>query len=185
MSYFKDVLAQAKANQKPRITPVEYEALVKLINHVNAYFTDEINYNPEAATWELHLQVDIHFDARLVKAFEAMSSDFPEIKFDLLTPHVLIFSLDRSDLEAPDLESPEPSVEFPETSGIDDTSAAFTTSLTKLILTSINDFGFVELHAHTSTTLERFQNIAQKHNLNIAQADETRVFMTSKVTHAN
>ena len=99
MSYFKDVLAQAKANQKPRITVTEHEALGKLINYVNTYFTDEINENPEADTWELHLQVGIHFDARLVKALEGMSSDFPEIKFNLLTPHVLIFSLDRSDLE--------------------------------------------------------------------------------------
>lgn len=99
MSYFKDVLAQAKANQKPRITVAEHAALVSLINYVNTYFTDEINKNPEADTWELHLQVDIHFDARLVKALEGMSSDFPEIKFDLLTPHDLIFSLDRSDLE--------------------------------------------------------------------------------------
>lgn len=99
MSYFKDVFAQAKANQKPRITATEHEALSKLINHVNTYFTDEINENPEADTWELHLQVDIHFDARLVKALEVMSSDFPEIKFDMLTPHELIFSLDRSDLE--------------------------------------------------------------------------------------
>ena len=182
MSYFKDVLAQAKANQKPRITPVEYEALVKLINYVNAYFTDEINENPEADTWELHLQVDIHLDTRLVKALEAMSSDFPEIKFDLLTPHVLIFSLDRSDLEASDPESLErPVEESPETSEIDDTTAA----LTKHILTSINECGFVELHAHTSTTLERFQSIAQKHNLNIAQVGATRVFMTPKVTHAN
>ena len=185
MSYFKDVLAQAKANQKPRITPTEYDALSKLIAYVNTYFTDEINENPEADTWELHLQVDIHFDARLVKALEAMSSDFPEIKFDLLTPHELIFSLDRSDLEAPDPESPKPSVEFPETSGIDETSAAFTTSLTKLILTSINDFGCAKLNAHTSTTLERFQSIAQKHNLNIAQVGETRVIITSKVSHAN
>ena len=174
MSYFKDVLAQAKANQKPRITPVEYEALVKLINYVNAYFTDEINENPEADTWELHLQVDIHFDARLVKAFEVMSADFPEIKFDLFTPHVLIFSLARSGLEDSNTESPE-------TSGIDDT----TPTLTKHILTSINDFGFVELHAHTSTTLERFQSIAQKHNLNLVQVGETRVFLTPKVNHAN
>ena len=174
MSYFKDVLAQAKANQKPRINITEHEALVKLINHVNAYFTDEINENPEADTWELHLQVDIHFSARLVKALECMSSDFPEIKFDLLTPHELIFSLDRSDLEDSDPESPEPPVEdFSET------------SLTKLILTSINDFGFAELHAHTSTTLDRFQSIAQKHNLNIAQVDETHVFLTPKVNHAN
>lgn len=99
MSHFKNVLAQAKANQKPRITATEHEALGKLISHVNTYFTDEINENPEADTWELHLQVDIHFDARLVKALEVMSSDFPEIKFDLFTPHDLIFSLDRSDLE--------------------------------------------------------------------------------------
>lgn len=99
MSYFKDVLAQAKANQKPRINATEHEALVKLINYVNQYFEDEINEDPEADTWELHLQVGIHFDARLVKALEVMSSDFPEIKFDLLTPHDLIFSLDRSDLE--------------------------------------------------------------------------------------
>lgn len=174
MSYFKDVLAQAKANQKPRITPVEYEALVKLINYVNAYFTDEINENPEADTWELHLQVDIHLDTRLVKALEAMSSDFPEIKFDLLTPHVLSFSLDRSDLEDSDPESPE-------TSETDDTTAA----LTEHILASINERGFAELHAHTSTTLERFQSIAQKHNLNIAQVGAARVFMTPKVTHAN
>ena len=127
MSYFKDVLAQAKASQKPRITTTEHEALSKLINHVNAYFTGEINENPEADTWELHLQVDIHFDARLVKALECMSSDFPEIKFDLLTPHELIFSLERSDLEATDPESPEPPV-FPETSGIDETNAALTQS---------------------------------------------------------
>ena len=93
MSYFKDVLAQAKANQKPRITATEHEALGKLIHHVNTYFTDEINENPEADTWELHLQVDIHFDARLVKALEGMSSDFPEVTFDLITPHELIFSL--------------------------------------------------------------------------------------------
>lgn len=99
MSYFKDVLAQAKANQKPRITAAEQEALSKLIGYVNTHFTDEIIENPEADTWELHLQVDIHFDARLVKALEVMSSDFPEIKFDLFTPHDLIFSLDRSDLE--------------------------------------------------------------------------------------
>ena len=168
MSYFKDVLAQAKANQKPRITAKEHEALGKLINHVNAYFTDEINENPEAGTWELHLQVDIHFDARLVKALEALSSDFPEVTFDLITPHELIFSLDRSDLED--------SVEE-----VDDIIAA----LTKHILASINHFGFVELHARTSTTLEQFQSIAQKHNLNIVQADETHVFLTSKVTHAN
>lgn len=174
MSYFKDVLAQAKANQKPRITPTEYDALGKLINYVNTYFTDEINKNPEADTWELHLQVDIHFDARLVKALEVMSSDFPEVKFDLLTPHELIFSLDRSDLEASDLESPEPPVE--------DFSK---TSLTKLILTSINDLGFAEFHAHTSTTFERFQSIAQEHGLNLAQVGETRVILTPKVTHAN
>lgn len=169
MSHFKNVLAQAKANQKPRITATEHEALVKLINYVNQYFEDEINEDPEADTWELHLQVGIHFDARLVKALEAMSSEFPEIKFDLLTPHELIFSLDRSDLEDSVEESPETSE----------------TDLTKHILTAINKFGFVELHAHTSTTLERFQNIAQKHNLNIAQAGKTRVFMTPKVTHAN
>ena len=174
MPYFKDVLAQAKANQKPRITSVEHEALVKLINYVSTYFTDEINENPEADTWELHLQVDIHFDARLVKALEAMSSEFPEIKFDLLTPHELIFSLDRADLENLVEESPEIS----ETDYI-------TADLTKHILKAINEFGFVELRANTSTTLERFQNIAQKHSLNIAQADETRVFMTPKVTHAN
>ena len=174
MSYFKDVLAQAKANQKPRITVTEHEALGKLINYVNTYFTDEINENPEADTWELHLQVDIHFDARLVKALEGMSSDFPEIKFDLLTPHVLIFSLDRSDLEDPDTESPEPPVEdFSET------------PLTKQILTSINDLGFVEFHVHTSTTLERFQSIAQKHNLNLVQVGETRIVLTPKVNHAN
>ena len=174
MSYFKDVFAQAKANQKPRITPTEYDALGKLINYVNTYFTDEINENPEADTWELHLQVDIHFDARLVKAIEVMSSDFPEIKFDLLTPHVLIFSLDRSDLEAPDPESPEPPVEdFSET------------SLTKLILTSINDFGCAKLNAHTSTTLERFHSIAQKLNLDITQVDKTGVILTPKVNHAN
>ena len=170
MSYFKDVLAQAKANQKPRITVTEHEALANLINYVNQYFEDEINKDPEVGTWELHLQVGLHFDTRLVKALEAMSSDFPEIKFNLLNPHELIFSLDRSDLE-----------ESPETSEIDDT----TTALTKHILTSINECGFVALHAHTSTTLERFQSIAQKHNLNIAQADETLVFMTPKVTHAN
>ena len=174
MSYFKDVLAQAKANQKPRITATEHEALAKLINHVNTYFTDEINENPEADTWELHLQVDIHFNARLVKALEVLSSDFPEIKFDLLTPHELIFSLDRFDLEASDPESPETS----ETDHI-------TADLTKHILTAINEFGFVELHAYTSTTLERFQSIAQKHNLNLAQVGATRVFMTPKVTHAN
>ena len=174
MSYFKDVLAQAKANQKPRITPVEYEALGKLINYVNTYFTDEINENPEADTWELHLQVDIHFDARLVKALEVLSSDFPEVKFDLITPHDLIFSLERSDLEDSDPESPEPPVEdFSET------------SLTKLILTSINDLGFVEFHAHTSATLERFQSIAQKHNLNLVQVGETRIVLTPKVNHAN
>ena len=176
MSYFKDVLAQAKANQKPRINVTEHEALAKLINHVNAYFTDEINENPEAATWELHLQVAIHFDARLVKVLEAMSSDFPEIRFDLLTPHELIFSLDRSDLEDSVEESPEPPVEE-----VDDITA----DLTKHILTTINEFGFVELHANTSTTLERFRNIAQKHNLNLAQAGVTRVFLTPKVTHAN
>lgn len=180
MSYFKNVLAQAKANQKPRINITEHEALVKLINHVNAYFTDEINENPEADTWELHLQVGIHFDARLVKALEAMSSDFPEIKFDLITPHELIFSLDRSDLEATDPESPEPPV-FPETSGIDETNAA----LTKLILTSINDFGFAKLNAHTSITLEQFQSIAQKHNLNIVHIGETVVILIPKVNHAN
>lgn len=174
MSYFKDVLAQAKANQKPRITPVECEALVKLINHVNEYFTGEINENPEADTWELHLQVDIHFDARLVKALEAMSSDFPEIKFDLLTPHELIFSLDRSDLEATDPESPE-------TSDTDDSIVA----LTKHILTSIIDFGSVELHVHTSTGLERLQSIAQKFNLNIAQVGETCIVLTPMVNHAN
>ena len=174
MSYFKDVLAQAKANQKPRITSVEHEALVKLINYVNTYFTDEINENPEADTWELHLQVDIHFDARLVKAFEAMSSEFPEIKFDLLTPHELIFSLDRSDLE----DSVEESTETSETDYI-------TADLTKHILAAINEFGFVELRAHTSTTLERFHSIAQKHNLNISQVGETRVILTPKVTHAN
>ena len=99
MSYFKNVLAQAKANQKPRINITEHEALVKLINHVNTHFTDEINENPDADIWELHLQVDLHFDARLVKALEVMSSDFFEVKFDLHTPHDLIFSLDRSDLE--------------------------------------------------------------------------------------
>ena len=174
MSYFKDVLAQAKANQKPRITATEHEALGKLINHVNAYFTDEINENPEADTWELHLQVDIHFDARLVKALEVMSSDFPEIKFDLLTPHDLIFSLERSDLEDSNTESPEPS----ET---DDSIAA----LTKQILTSINDLGFAKLNVHTSTTLERFQSIAQKHNLNLVQVGETRIVLTPKVNHAN
>ena len=174
MSYFKDVFAQAKANQKPRITVTEHEALGKLISHVNTYFTDEINENPEADTWELHLQVDIHFDARLVKALEVMSSDFPEIKFNLFTPHVLIFSLDRSDLEDSNTESTEsPVEEFPET------------SLTKLILTSITDFGFAEFHAHTSTTLERFQSIAQKHNLNITQVGETCVILTPKVNHAN
>ena len=174
MSYFKDVLAQAKASQKPRITTTEHEALNKLINHVNAYFTGEINENPEADTWELHLQVDIHFDARLIKALEAMSSEFPEIKFDLLTPHDLIFSLERSDLEDSNTESPEPS----ET---DDSIAA----LTKQIFTSINDLGFVEFHAHTSTTLERFQSIAQKHNLNLVQVGETRIVLTPKVNHAN
>ena len=174
MSYFKDVLAQAKANQKPRINVTEHEALAKLINHVNAYFTDEINENPEAATWELHLQVAIHFDARLVKVLEAMSSDFPEIRFDLLTPHELIFSLDRSDLEDSVEESPETS----ETDYI-------TADLTKRILTTINEFGFVGLHARTSTTLEQFQSIAQKHNLNIVQVGETRVILTPKVNHAN
>ena len=174
MTYFKDVLAQAKANQKPRINVTEHEALVKLINYVNQYFEDEINKDPEADTWELHLQVDIHFDARLVKALEAMSSDFPEIKFDLLTPHELIFSLDRSDLE----DSAE---ESPETSETD----CITADLTKHILEAINEFGFVELHAHTSTTLERFQNIAQKHNLNLVQVGETGVFLIPKVTHAN
>lgn len=181
MSYFKDVLAQAKANQKPRITVTEHEALSKLINHVNTYFTDEINENPEADTWELHLQVDIHFNARLVKALEVMSSDFPEIKFDLFTPHVLIFSLDRADLEASDPESTEPPVEFPETSGIDETNAA----LTKQVLTSINALGFAKLNAHTSTTLERFLSIAKKHNLNVAQVDETGFILTPKVNHAN
>ena len=174
MSYFKDVLAQAKASQKPRITTTEHEALSKLINHVNAYFTGEINENPEADTWELHLQVDIHFDARLVKALEVMSSDFPEIKFDLFTPHDLIFSLERSDLEDSNTESPEPS----ET---DDSIAA----LTKHILTSIVDLGFAELYTHTSTALERLQGIAQKHNLNIVQVGETRVIVTSKVSRAN
>ena len=168
MSYFKDVLTKAKANQKPRITVTEQEALSKLINHVNAYFTDEIAENPEADTWELHLQVDIHFDTRLVKALEVMSSDYPEIKFDLLTPHDLIFSLDRSDLEA--------SVEE-----VDDIIAA----LTKHILASINHFGFVELHARTSTTLEQFQSIAQKHNLNLVQVGETCVILIPKVNHAN
>ena len=182
MSYFKDVLAQAKANQKPRITAAEQEALCKLINHVNTYFTDEINENPEVDTWELHLQVDIHFDARLVKALEVMSSDFPEIKFDLLTPHALIFSLDRSDLEDSDPESPEPPAEwFHETSKTEDSIVA----LTKHILTSINDFGFVELHTRTSTAFEHLQSIAQKHNLNVAQVGETRVIVTSKVNHAN
>ncbi len=176
MSYFKDVLAQAKASQKPRITVTEHEALVKLINHVNAYFTDKINENPEADTWELPLHVDIHFDARLVKALETMSSDFPEIKFELFTPHVLIFSLARSDLEDSNTESPETSVEE-----VGDTVAA----LTQHILTSISNFGFVELHARTSTTLEQFQSIAQKHNLNIAQVGETRVILTTKVNHAN
>ena len=180
MTYFKGVLAQAKANQKPRINVTEHEALVKLINYVNQYFEDEINEDPEADTWELHLQVDIHFDARLVKALEVMSSDFPEIKFDLLTPHELIFSLDRSDLEAADPESPEPPV-FPETSGIDGATVA----LTKHILTSIVDLGFAELYTHTSTALERLQGIAQKHNLNIVQVGETRVIVTSKVSHAN
>ena len=174
MSYFKDVLAQAKANQKPRITATEHEALTKLINHVNTYFTDEINENPEADTWELHLQVDTHFDARLVKALEVLSSDFSEIKLDLLTPHELIFSLDRADLEDLVEESPETS----ETDYI-------TADLTKHILTTINEFGFVELHARTSTTLERFQSIAQKHNLNLAQVGATHFFMTPKVTHAN
>lgn len=176
MSHFKDVLAQAKANQKPRITATEHEALVNLINYVNQYFTDEINEDPEVDTWELHLQVDLHFDARLVKALEVMSSDFPEIKFDLLNPHELIFSLDRSDLE----DSVEESTE---TSEINDDDA--TAALTRYILVSINAFGFVELHARTSTTLERFQSIAQKHNLNIAQVGASRVFMTPKVTHAN
>ena len=174
MSHFKNVLAQAKANQKPRITATEREALGKLISHVNAYFTDAINENPEADTWELHLQVNLHFDARLVKALEVLSSDFPEVKFDLLTPHELIFSLDRSDLEDSVEESPETS----ETDYI-------TADLTKHILTAINEFGFVELHANTSTTLERFQSIAQKHNLHLTQTDETRVFMFPKVTHAN
>ena len=182
MSYFKDVLAQAKANQKPRITAAEQEALGKLINHVNTYFTDEINENPEVDTWELHLQVDLHFDARLVKALEVMSSDFPEIKFDLLTPHVLIFSLDRSDLEDSESESPEPPVEeLPETSGIDIATAA----LTKQILTSINDLGFAELHIRTSTAFEHLQSTAQKHNLNMAQVGETRFIVTPKVNHAN
>lgn len=174
MSHLKDVLAQAKANQKPRINVAEHNALVRLINYVNQYFTDEINEDPEADTWELHLQVGIHFDARLVKALEAMSSDFPEIKFDLLNPHELIFSLDRFDLEASDPESPDTS----ETDYI-------TADLTKHILTAINEFGFVELHAHTSTTLERFQNIAQKHSLNLVQVGETGVFLIPKVTHAN
>lgn len=168
MSYFKNVLAQAKANQKPRINVTEHEALGKLINHVNTYFTDEINENPEADTWELHIQVDIHFDARLVKALEAMSSEFPEIKFDLLTPHELIFSLDRSDLED--------SVEE-----VDDINAA----LTKQILTSINDIGFAKLNAHTSTTLERFQSIAKKHNLNLVQVGDACVILIPKVNHAN
>ena len=184
MSYFKDVLAQAKAqaNQKPHITAAEQEALSKLINHVNTHFTDEINENPEADTWELYLQVNIHFDARLVKALEVMSSDFPEVKFDLLTPHVLIFSLDRSDLETSDTESPEPPVEeLPETSGIDIATAA----RTKQILTSINDLGFAELHIRTSTAFEHLQSIAQKHNLNIAQVGETRFIITPKVNHAN
>ena len=182
MSYFKDVLAQAKANQKPRITPTEYNALVKLINYVNTYFTGEINENPEADTWELHLQVGIHFDARLVKALECISSGFPEIKFDLLTPHELIFSLDRSDLEAPDPESAEPSAEeLPETSGTDKTTAA----LTKQILTSINDLGFAELHTHTSTALEHLQSIAQEHGLNVTQVGETRVILTPKVNNVN
>lgn len=174
MSHFKNVLAQAKANKKPHITATEHEALVKLIQYVNNSFTDAINKNPEKDTWELHLQVGIHFDARLVKALEVLSSDFPEIKFDLLTPHDLIFSLDRSDLEDSAEESPETS----ETDYI-------TADLTKHILTAINEFGFVELHANTSTTLERFQNIAQKHNLHLAQADKTRVFLLPKVTHAN
>lgn len=166
MSHFKDVLTQAKANQKLRITAAEHEALVKLINYVNTYFTDEINENPEADTWKLCLQVDLHFDIRLVKALEVLSSDYPEVKFDLLTPHVLIFSLDRSDLEDSDPESTA-------------------TALTKYILTSINDFGFVELHACTSTMLERFQSIAEKHSLNLAQVDVTCIFLTRKVTHAN
>ena len=174
MSYFKDVLAQAKANQKPRITTTEHEVLSKLINYVNTSFTGEINENPEADTWELHLQVDIHFDARLVKALEVLSSDFPEIKFDLLTPHVLIFSLDRSDLEASDLESPEPPVE--------DFSKTF---LTKQILTSINAVGFAEHYTHTSTALEHLQSIAQEHGLNLVHVGETRVILTPKVTHAN
>ena len=176
MSYFKDVLAQAKANQNPRINVTEHEALVKLINYVNQYFEDEINEDPEADTWELHLQVGIHFDARLVKALEAMSSDFPEIKFDLLTPHELIFSLDRSDLENSVEESPETSVEEVD---------AIIAALTKCILASINHFGFVELHARTSTTLEQFQSIAQEHGLNVTQVGEARVILTPKVTHAN
>ena len=184
MSHFKDVLAQAKSNQKPRINVTEHEALVKLINYVNQYFTDEINEDPEADTWELHLQVDVRFSARLVKALEAMSSDFPEIKFDLLTPHELIFSLDRSDLEDSDPESSEPPV-FPETSGIDETNAALTTSLTKRILASINTFGFAKRHAHTSTALECIQRIAQTHNLNIAHEGETGIVLTPKVNHAN
>lgn len=176
MSYFKDVLAQAKAqaNQKPRITAAEQEALSKLINHVNTHFTDEINENPEADAWELHLQVDTHFDARLVKALEVMSSDFPEVKFGLLTPHDLIFSLNRSDLEDSDPESPEP----PETGDS-------TVALTKHILTSINALGFAKLNARTSTTLERFLSIAQKHNLNVTQVGETLVILTPKVNHAN
>ena len=182
MSYFKNVLAQAKANQKPRITVIEQEALGKLINHVNTYFTGEINENPEADTWELHLQVDIHFDARLVKALEAMSSDFPEIEFDLLTPHELIFSLERSDLEASDPESSEPPVEeSPETSGIDKTTAAPTNH----IPLSIKHFRFAKRHAHTSTALERIQRIAQKHGLNMAHVDETGIVLIPKVNHAN
>lgn len=182
MSHFKDVLAQAKANQKPRITAIEQEALVKIINHVNTSFTDAINRNPEKATWELYLEVSIHFDARLIKALEVMSSDFPEIKFDLPTPHLLVFSLDRSDLEDSDPESPEPSVEeFPETSGDDDTTA----TLTKHILTSINDFGYVELYVRTSTTFKRVQGIAQKHDLSVVQVGATSVILIPEVTHAN
>lgn len=174
MTYFKDVLAQAKANQKPRINVTEHEALVRLINYVNQYFEDEINKDPEADTWELHLQVGIRFDARLVKALEAMSSEFPEIKFDLLNPHELIFSLDRSDLEDSDPESPEPPVE-----------GFCKTFLTKQILTSINAVGFAEHYTHTSTTLEHLQSIAQEHGLNVTQVGETRVILTPKVTHAN
>lgn len=90
---------KAAADQKPRITAQELEALILITNNVNNAFVHLIQEHPEAKAWSLTLSTPLHFDERLVKGLELVSKDYPEVSFTLVDPHTLVFTLERSAIE--------------------------------------------------------------------------------------